>query len=299
MPCAKRYASLPRKSGVKERNTAASIRALLLNKARENQQDFSWLLMRYALERLLYRLSVSEYRDSFLLKGALLFDLWFDVPLRPTRDIDLLGFGIVESSELLQVFLEICSVDADDGVVFDLGSLKVDEIRKEANYAGLRLVLTADIGGAKSRVQVDIGYGDAVTPKPEMAAYPVILSESSVPTLRVYPRYTVVAEKLEAIVVLGMVNSRMKDYFDLWVILNDQPLEDQLLKLAFTKTLERRGTPLPAGLPLGLSNTFCLDSQKNKQWGAFVKKNKLKAPSLANVVDFLKERLGFMFASDK
>lgn len=199
------------------RNRAASVRARLLNKARADGVDFQLLLTRYGLERLLYRLSVSRERDNFLLKGALLFDLWFDVPLRPTRDIDLLGFGLAEIPLLVAAFEGMCAIEVDDGMVFDAASIRADEIRKEANYAGIRLTLTGMIDGARCPVQVDVGYGDAVTPAPESARYPVMFGDMPAPTLRVYPRYTVVAEKLEAIISLGMANSRMKDFFDLWV----------------------------------------------------------------------------------
>ncbi len=145
-------------------NRAASVRARLLNKARADGVDFQLLLTRYGLERLLYRLSVSRERDNFLLKGALLFDLWFDVPLRPTRDIDLLGFGLAEIPLLVAAFEGMCAIEVDDGMVFDAASIRADEIRKEANYAGIRLTLTGMIDGARCPVQVDVGYGDAVTP---------------------------------------------------------------------------------------------------------------------------------------
>ena len=194
---------------MRERNTAASVRARLLKKAQADGLDFSLALTRYALERLLYRLGISSHRDNFLLKGALLFDLWFDVPLRPTRDIDLLGFGLVELTHLTAIFEELCELTVDDGVRFDATTIQAQEIRKDANYAGIRLTLLAWIDGAKCSIQVDVGYGDAVTPAPEMADYPVMLEEFPAPRLRVYPRYTVVAEKIEAIISLGMANSRM------------------------------------------------------------------------------------------
>ena len=154
------------------RNRAASVRARLLNKARADGVDFQLLLTRYGLERLLYRLSVSRERDNFLLKGALLFDLWFDVPLRPTRDIDLLGFGLAEIPLLVAAFEGMCAIEVDDGMVFDAASIRADEIRKEANYAGIRLTLTGMIDGARCPVQVDVGYGDAVNPCARVSALP-------------------------------------------------------------------------------------------------------------------------------
>lgn len=200
------------------KNVAASVRSRLLNKARAEKLDFNLLLTRYALERMLYRLSISKQRDQFLLKGALLFDLWFDIPHRPTHDADFLGFGSAEIPHIESLFREVCQIEADDGIVFQAESVKADEIRKEANYAGVRVTLLALLDGARCPVQLDIGFGDAVVPGPDEVLYPVILGDMAEPHLRVYPRYTVVAEKLEALTSLGMLNSRMKDYFDLWIL---------------------------------------------------------------------------------
>lgn len=280
------------------RNTAASVRARLLNKARAQGVDFQLLLTRYGLERLLYRLSVSRERDNFLLKGALLFDLWYDLPLRPTRDIDLLGFGLAEIPLLLAAFEDICAIEVDDGIAFDSASIRADEIRKEANYAGIRLTLTGTIDGARCPVQIDVGYGDAVTPAPESARYPVMFGDMPAPILRVYPRYTVVAEKLEAIISLGIANSRMKDYFDLWVILRDAELDRNILVQAVEATLNRRGTRKPSGIPIGLSKQFSSDRQKLIQWTAFINRNQLTAASLEQTVDELRTALMFLFQED-
>lgn len=195
-----------------QRNMAASVRARLLNRARETRQDFNLILTRYALERLLYRLSISPHADQFLLKGALLFDLWFDIPHRPTRDADLLGFGSAEIPHVEAAFRDICTVELDDGIRFQPDSVHAEEIRKEANYSGVRVTLIGLLDGARCHVQVDVGFGDAVTPGPEAVDYPVMLPDMPAPKLRAYPRYTVVAEKLEALVSLGIANSRMKDY---------------------------------------------------------------------------------------
>ena len=277
------------------KNSAASVRARLLNKARTEGMDFQLMLTRYGLERLLYRLSISSERDNFLLKGALLFDLWYDVPLRPTRDIDLLGFGLAEIPHLVAAFESICAIEADDGMAFDAASIRADETRKEANYAGIRLALTGTIDGARCPVQIDVGYGDAVTPAPESARFPVMFEDMPAPTLRVYPRYTVVAEKLEAIISLGMANSRMKDYFDLWVILREAQLEQGILAQAVEATLNRRGTRRPSGIPIGLSAQFSSDRQKITQWAAFVKRNQLMAVSLEQTVRELRAALTFLF----
>ncbi|OYU13028.1 MAG: hypothetical protein CFE38_05390 [Comamonadaceae bacterium PBBC1] len=272
-------------------NTPASVRARLLNKARAEKLDFSLVLTRYGLERLLYRLSISSSKDNFLLKGALLFDMWFDVPHRPTRDIDLLGFGLAEEPLVHATFREICGIACDDAIVFDADSIRVAEIRKEANYSGLRVTLLGLLDGARCPVQIDIGYGDAVTPAPELANYPVMLEGQPTPKIRVYPRFTVVAEKFEGIVSLGMANSRLKDYFDLWVLLTTQALAPDMLQSAITATLARRQTKMPESIPIGLSPVFGNDPLKIKQWNAFLQKNQLQAPPLNAVVALLCEKL--------
>jgi hypothetical protein len=266
------------------RNIGASIRDRLLNKARSEKLDYNLLLTRYALERMLYRLSVSGHRDQFLLKGALLFDLWFDVPHRPTHDADFLGFGSAEISHVEALFRDICRIEVEDGIVFQPDSVKAAEIRKEANYAGVRVTLMGLLDSARCPVQVDIGFGDAVVPGPDEAQYPVILGEMSAPQLRVYPRYTVVAEKLEALTSLGMLNSRMKDYFDLWVLARYTDFDGAVLSRAVAATFDRRRTAIPNDVPIGLSDEFITDAQKEKQWQAFLRKNAIDSMSLASVI---------------
>ena len=275
------------------KNIGASVRERIKNKAKADNVNTQFLLTRYALERMLYRLSVSEHRDSFLLKGALLFDLWYDVPLRPTRDIDLLGFGMAEIPHLFKVFEDLCAIEVEDGINFDPVSIKAEEIRKDANYSGTRVTVVGSIDGAKSTVQVDVGYGDAVTPAPEMATYPVMLEDMPAPELRVYPQYTVIAEKFEAIVSLGMANSRMKDYFDLWVLLRNADLQQAILEQAVEATFKRRGTAMPVETPTGLSDRFAQEKTRVALWDAFVSRNKLKAESLSDTVIYLRERFEF------
>lgn len=272
-------------------NLGASIRARLLNRAKAENVEFGLMLTRFALERLLYRLSVSRHRDQFLLKGALLFDLWFDEPHRPTRDADFLGFGTADTATLKAAFQEICTVQVADGVVFDPKTVRAVEIRKDANYAGIRVTLIGTLDGAQCPVQADIGFGDAVTPAPEDTDYPVVLDDLPVPRLRVYPRYTVIAEKFEAITSLGIANSRMKDFFDLWVLTRRSDLNPEIMRRALVATFDRRRTPLPQTTPVGLSSEFVADGAKQKQWSAFVAKNKLSAPSLDDVVAYLREFL--------
>lgn len=272
-------------------NIGASIRNRLLDKARAEKLDFNLLLTRYALERMLYRLSISAQHDQFLLKGALLFDLWFDVPHRPTHDADLLGFGSPEISHLEEVFRNISRIEVEDGIVFQPDSVKGAEIRKEANYAGVRITLIGLLDSARCPVQVDVGFGDAVVPGPDDVSYPIILTGLPEPQLRAYPRCTVVAEKLEALTSLGMLNSRMKDFFDLWVLAKHSDFDGALLSRAIAATFERRRTAFPEGMSIGLSDEFINDDQKNKQWLAFLRKNALDPIPLATVISDLREFL--------
>lgn len=274
---------------------AASVHARLLNRARERGEDYNLILTRYAIERFLYRLSLVPARDAYWLKGALLFDLWFEVPHRPTRDADFLGFGPADVEALAGTMREICGIAADDGMVFDPASITIEEIREDARYGGLRVKLLGRLGNARCTVQLDVGYGDAVTPGPEESVYPTLLDDQPPPRLRVYPRATVVAEKLEAMVSLGMANSRMKDYFDLRALAREGVLEARLLGEAIAATFQRRGTALPVNVPLGLSDEFARDTTKRAQWKAFLGKNRLDAPTLDEVIveirDFVAEPL--------
>ena len=272
-------------------NLESSIQARLLNYSRVNKREYGQVLTMFALERLLYRLSQSKHSENFLLKGALLFDLWFDVPLRPTRDIDLLGFGLAELPHVVGVFEDLCRLQVADGMDYKTESIQADEIRKQANYAGIRVSLLALLGNSRISIQVDIGYGDAVTPAPEEALYPVLLDDLPAPKLRVYPMYTVVAEKFETLVSLGIANTRMKDYFDLWVLHQQGKFDDELLRTAIAETFLRRGKPLPKGVPVGLSDEFSGDVQKQRQWLVFLKKNQLAQLDLGVLIVGLREWL--------
>lgn len=228
------------------KNLAASVRARLKHHADAAKQDFNLTLTHYGLERLLYRLSISPHGTNFVLKGALLFSLWYDLPHRPTRDADLLGFGPDDIDSAVAAFRDICQITVEDGMTFDPASVKGALIRKEADYGGVRIDLQTKLDGARIALQVDIGFGDAVTPAPQTIDYPVLLNDLPAPRLRVYPKYTVVAEKFHAVCLLGMSNTRMKDYFDLWVLLDDGTLDPLVLRRAIETTFERRKmTPCP------------------------------------------------------
>lgn len=270
---------------------AASVRARLLNLAKAEGSDFNGVLVRFALERLLYRMSRSAHADNFLLKGALLFTLWYDMPHRPTRDVDLLGFGASDLASLEQTFREIAAIEVDDGIVFDPTTVAAQEIRKDAGYAGARIIFIAELARAKCKVQVDIGFGDAVTPGPVTASYPVLIADFPAPQLRTYPVYTVIAEKLHAIALLGMLNTRMKDYLDLWVMLDRETLDSDLLATAIAATFSRRGMAVPANAPIGLTDEFANDPTRQAIWKAFLLKNEIAPKPLPDIVRDLAARL--------
>jgi len=270
-------------------NRAASIRARLKQHSDATRQDFNLTLTYYGLERLLYRLSISEHRQNFLLKGALLFVLWYDVPQRPTRDADLLGFGPDDIDIVENVFRSLSEIVVDDGIEFDRRSVKGIEIRKEAGYGGVRIDMAARLDGARIALQIDVGFGDAVTPGPELVCYPTLLPDLPAPNLSAYPKYTVVAEKFQAICVLGMTNSRMKDYFDLWILLRDGDLDPVMLRHAIEATLMRRQTQPLTGVPAGLTAEFAAEVGKQTQWRAFLKKNKLEPIAFGEVIQMLRQ----------
>lgn len=270
---------------------AASVRARLLNVAKAQNSDFNQVLVRFALERILYRLTQSKHVDRFVLKGALLFTLWYDMPHRATRDADLLGFGASDLESVARVFREIAAVAVDDGIVFDPASITVEEIRKDTGYGGVRVVIAGELAKARCKTQIDVGFGDAVTPGPVDAVYPVLIEDLPAPRLRAYPTYTVVAEKLHAIALLGMTNSRVKDYFDLSVLLERETLDADLLARAIKATFERRGMAVPVQLPVGLTDEFAQDASRKALWQSFAKKNDLGTQPLVSIVEGLRETL--------
>ena len=259
----------------KPRNLAASVRQRLFNLAQERREDFGLVLTKYGLERFLYRLAQSQYRDQFILKGALLFELWTHRPYRPTRDLDLEGQGDNSIARIKRLFSEIMTQAVhDDGLVFDPKSLRVARIKEEQEYEGLRVNLVARLERARIHMQVDVGFGDVIVPPPKEIQYPAMLNFPR-PHLRAYPREAVVAEKLEALVKLGMANTRMKDFYDLWKLSHDFNFDGALLTDAIKSTFKRRGTDVPSDTPLALTDEFSRDSQKAKQWQAFLKKSGL------------------------
>lgn len=265
------------------RDVGASVRARLLTLAREKGQAFDLLLTRYATERLLYRLSTTPHRDRFVLKGAMLITTWFDDPHRPTRDVDLLGYGDPAPEPMLAVFKEICAVKENDGILFDVEALRIDLIREQLEYGGLRLRTTARLAGARIAVVIDIGFGDAIEPGVEEINLPVML-DLPAPRLRAYPRETVVAEKFQAMVLFGLANTRMKDYYDIWILSRSYAFDAERLSRAIAATFERRGTAIPEDLPDALTPAFSTDATKQRQWEAFARDLAAEVPSLEVIV---------------
>lgn len=251
------------------RNVGASVRARLLRLSRARGQRFEQVLTRFALERLLFRLVRSRHADQFILKGAMLMLTWFDDPHRGTRDLDLLGFGDPGAEPMLAAFREIMALNADDGVVFDADALRVDRIREELAYGGLRLRTMAGVGGARVSITIDIGFGDALEPGVEDLDYPSMLDFPR-PRLRGYARETVIAEKFQAMVALGRLNSRMKDFYDIWLLSRSFSFDNDRLPRAIAATFARRGTTIPQEPPEALTPAFAEDAEKQRQWRAFV-----------------------------
>ncbi|RMF14559.1 MAG: nucleotidyl transferase AbiEii/AbiGii toxin family protein [Candidatus Dadabacteria bacterium] len=280
------------------RDLAASVRARLLNRARETKEEFDRILVHYGIERLLYRLSRSSGAANFLLKGAMLFTVWQIEDRRPTRDLDLLGFGSGDPEELTRIFRAICQVDVvPDGITFDPDSVHAGYIREQTAYGGVRVKLVGDIARARVPLQIDVGIGDVVIPGPEEIEYPTMLDDFPAPKLRAYPVYTVAAEKLESIVRLGIANTRMKDFYDLWVFAERLTLDDSTLAAAIKGTFERRAAALPSDIPIAFSAEFSDDAIKQRQWDAFLKKNRLgsqKHLPLATVTRTIWSRFGHL-----
>ncbi|MDX2053608.1 MAG: nucleotidyl transferase AbiEii/AbiGii toxin family protein [Polyangiaceae bacterium] len=268
------------------KDVGASVRARLLHLARTEGEDFQLVLTRYANERLLFRLATSKHGERFVLKGAALFTLWTGKPHRATRDLDLLGFGDPGESRVRSIFAEVLALDVpDDGVRFDLETLAVGLIREEQQYGGVRVEVVARVTTAQVRLQVDVGFGDVITPEASVVEFPPLLNFPP-PLLRAYPRETVVAEKLDAMVQLGMANSRMKDFYDVAVLARDFDFDGKLLTRAIRATFERRKTPLPTSTPIALTDAFTEDPTKKTQWSGFVRKAGVRdAQSLVSTVE--------------
>lgn len=264
-------------------NIAASVKQRLLNLTRAERRVYDVVLVRYALERLLYRLSLSEHRGSFILKGGMLVTLWIESDSRETRDADFLGHGNSDPDHLREVFAGVLSIEADDGLVFDTRSLRAAVIREEMEYGGVRLRADAYIERSRIPVTIDIGFGDALADPARTMAYPSMLGMEE-PEIRIYPPASVIAEKFQAMVALGAANGRMKDYFDLWAIPRALEIAPEDLDAAISATFDRRGTALPDKRPPGLSDAMLTDA-KQAQWRAYAASLDLKDLAFEEVID--------------
>ncbi len=257
------------------KDIAASVHQRLLNKARTEGQSFNELFLYFVIERFLYRLSKSRYVDQFVLKGALLFRVWMSKDTRATRDIDFLAFGDNTVERLVKIVSDVISHDMEDGLVFDITSVEGQIIKEDADYEGVRIVCDAFLGKAKSRLQLDIAFGDAVYPAPKKGQYPTLLDHPA-PVLHIYPPETVFAEKLEAMIQLGALNSRMKDFYDIWRIRQHAFVGKELCK-AVTQTMANRGTETL--LFSELKEELLQSRDKQLQWTAFLNKSQVDAPA--------------------
>lgn len=258
------------------KDLASSVRSRLTALAKEERAAVEEVLVRYARERFLYRLACSPHRDRFVLKGAVLFYVWSDQPHRATRDIDFTGYGSFTAEEVRSVFRDICLTGVEpDGLDFDPQGIQVEEIRDDHEYGGVRVKLRPRLGRARLPLRIDIGVGDVVTPDPVHFRYPTLLSDLGTPELRGYPPEVVVAEKLHTVVRLGLINSRMKDYYDLYVLSQEHEFDGSTLGDAIAATFARRSTDVPVEVPLGLSDGFVADAGKQSQWRYFVARNQL------------------------
>jgi hypothetical protein len=256
------------------RNIAVSVRQKLLNKSKELSRPFNELLQYYGLERFLYRLSVSRYRDKFVLKGALLFTVWKQSAIRSTVDIDLLGKVSNDPAAIVKIFQEICNLQVEeDGLRFESAGVAAEPITVDADYQGVRVQLCGYLDTARIRVQVDIGFSDVITPGSEVSDYPTIL-DLPVPRLNCYNRETAIAEKLQAMVKLDILNSRMKDIYDIWILSRRFEFNSTLLADAIVNTFKRRQTEMTANI-ITFTGPYYHNEEKMAQWKGFLRRSKV------------------------
>jgi predicted nucleotidyltransferase component of viral defense system len=260
-------------------NPAASVRQRLLNIARRDGVDFQALLTRYAFERLLYRLGTSPYREELILKGAFLFAAWGDFVARPTADLDFLAFGEPAIARFEAIVRDLCAATAPaDGLEYHADSVRGAAIREQALHDGIRIRLRANLGSARIPLQIDIGFGDAAAPGPVDIAYPSLLQMPAA-LVRAYRVEAVIAEKLEALVSIGVATSRLKDFFDIWRLSCLTSLDGLPLQLAVASTFERRATPIPSGLPPALGPEFSSRGDRGLQWARLADRLGIEKPA--------------------
>jgi hypothetical protein len=268
-----------------KKDLPASIHQRLLNLARRENRTLNEVLQHFAIERFLFRLGRTGHRNTLILKGAQMLRVWDAPAARPTMDIDLLGKVENNIENLKNIIRECCSIDADDGVIFDEASIAAEPIRTHTEYEGIRITATGCLGKIKLNLQIDIGFGDAVIPAPVEIEFPALLDLGK-PVLLGYTPESTIAEKFQAIVALDMVNTRMKDFHDIWLLLTKLDLDKTSLRSAIHTTFQRRHTELPKQVPIALSHAFVKNETKKRQWQAFLRKNRLNTDlSLSEAAD--------------
>ncbi len=259
--------------------------------AKQNGVSHQMILTRFFYERLLYRISVSDYKENLLLKGGNLLFAMQGLTARPTIDIDFLGKHLTNEAEKIKaIFKEILSVKTEDEIVFDAEQLTAVPINDQNHYTGIRVKVLVSLGNIKQYLQMDIGYGDLVTPKPMIIEYPILLPDFQVPLINAYTPETVIAEKLQAIISLAQLNSRMKDFYDIYTLIQDQKIDNRVLKEAIKQTFNQRNTSLNFETVV-FTEEFYNDTNRFKMWKAFLKKIKVSEISFEEVVKRINNKL--------
>jgi hypothetical protein len=277
------------------KNPAASIRAKLLAHAKQHNDEFGRVLTRYAIERLLFRLSQTDAAKRYVLKGAMLFVTWPEHVLRPTGDLDLLGQGDPDPAALTDLFKRICQVEVpDDGIVFDPATLKAEPVREADKYQGARLSLKGRLAGAVIHVLVDVSFGDHVYPPPKRENFPSLLPGLPQANILMYPPETVIAEKFEAMIRFGEANGRIKDFHDIWVTTRTFPFDLPSVVEAVGGTLRRRETAFPTDMPVGLTEAFSVIAEERGLWAGFLRRTppSLKPPPFPQLQEELRRFFG-------
>lgn len=277
------------------KNPAASIRARLLQHAKQHGDNFQRTLVRYAIERLLFRLSRTEAADRYVLKGAMLFVTWPEHVFRPTGDLDLLGQGDPDPAVITELFTRICqSPVPEDGIVFDPATLKVEPVREADKYQGASLSLTGELDRAQIRVLIDIGFGDHVYPPPKRSTFPGLLPDLPEANILMYPPETVIAEKFEAMIRFGEANGRIKDFYDIWVTVRTFHFDLAIVVEAVGGTFRRRETAIPTDIPVGLTESFAAIADERGLWTGFLRRNPpaLEPPSFRELQEELSRFFG-------
>ena len=283
-------------------NNAASIKARLKNIANKERKQFDFILMLYFVERLLFRLSISNYRDQFVLKGGLLLYLIMNEKARATKDIDLLAKETASNLDLLRdIFADIAIAPSDDAVTYDTDNITAERIKEDADYEGVRIKIVARLGTMRKSLQFDIGFGDVVVPQPETLEYPTLL-EMDKPVIKAYSKESVIAEKFEAMLYLAELNSRMKDFYDIYSLCTSFDFEGRILYEAILQTISRRNTHTPKE-PTIFNKDFANSKGKATQWGAFKRRTSIsdnvEFPEIVRIIGIFIEPVYECIINDK